>query len=264
MLELGFLEEIKVILKECNASRQTLMFSATLSQNIKKLAKNFLKSPAVVEVSDRRDVVNFINHKAYKVDKKRKPEFIATLLNSMNVSQVLLFTTTKESANTLYDYLKKEKIYASILHGDIKKSSRGKSLALLKAGKTRILVATDIAARGLDIPQLPLVINYDLPQSTDDFTHRTGRTGRANHKGLVISLLTIFDYNGFSKIEKDLKLNVKREIYEGFELTDKQPRQAQPRKKSLREKKGYIDYDKRRKYTYAAQKKKKEETRKKK
>ena len=120
-------------------------------------------------------------------------------------------------------------------------------------------MATDIAARGIDIPELPMVINFDLPEQTDDFTHRVGRTGRANHKGGVITLLTINDYNSFTTIEKHLKLNVKRDIMPGFEITDKQPRQARPVKKSLREKKGYIDYDKRRKFTYAAQKKKREE-----
>ena len=109
-----------------------------------------------------------------------------------------------------------------------------------------MLVATDIAARGVDIQELPFVMNFDIPEKTDDYTHRVGRTGRPNHKGMVISLLTIRDYNNFSQIEKDLRMNVKREIYEGFELTDKQPRQKRPVKKTLREKKGYIDYDKKR------------------
>jgi len=122
----------------------------------------------------------------------------------------------------------------------------------------QVLVATDIAARGIDIAELPWVINYEIPDETDAFTHRVGRTGRANHKGSVVSLLTIHDYNKFSKIEKDLRLNIKREIYEGFELEDRQPRQRQPMKKTLREKKGYIDYDKKRKFTYMAQKKKRE------
>ncbi|HIQ27312.1 MAG TPA: RNA helicase, partial [Sulfurovum sp.] len=152
----------------------------------------------------------------------------------------------------------------TIIHGDIKRGGRAKALTLFKSGKAQVLIATDIAARGIDIPELPLVINYDLPELTDDFTHRVGRTGRANHKGQVITLLTIHDYNAFTTIEKHLKLNIKRDIMEGFEITDKQPRQARPRKKSLREKKGYIDYDKKRKYTYAAQKKKKQESKKKK
>ncbi|CAA6799260.1 MAG: ATP-dependent RNA helicase RhlE, partial [uncultured Sulfurovum sp.] len=118
------------------------------------------------------------------------------------------------------------------------------------------------AARGVDIQELPFVINFDIPEKTDSYTHRVGRTGRANHKGMVISLLTINDYSRFSEIEKDLRMNVKREIYEGFELEDRQPRQKRPVKKTLREKKGYIDYDKKRKYTYAAQKKKRDEKKK--
>ncbi len=263
MLELGFLNEIKSILKECKRPKQTLMFSATISQNIKRLGKEFLKEPAIVEVSDRRDVVDMIAHRAYKVDKKRKDELIVKLIKEKNLNQVLLFTSTKVSANKIYDYLKTHNIRTSIIHGDIKRSARSKSLALLKSGKTQVLVATDIAARGIDIPELQMVINYELPETTDDFTHRVGRTGRAQHKGSVISLLTINDYTHFSKIEKDLKLNIKREVYEGFELTDKQPRQKRPVKKTLREKKGYIDYDKKRKYTYAAQKKKKSEQKKK-
>jgi ATP-dependent RNA helicase RhlE len=264
MLELGFLNEIKAILKECKRPKQTMMFSATISQNIKRLGKEFLKEPAIVEVSDRRDVVDMIAHRAYKVDKKRKDELIVKLIAQKNLEQVLLFTSTKVSANKVFEFLKSQNIRVSIIHGDIKRSARSKSLALLKSGKTQLLVATDIAARGIDIPELQMVINYELPESTDDFTHRVGRTGRAQHKGSVISLLTIHDYNAFSKIEKDLKLNIKREVFEGFELTDKQPRQKRPVKKTLREKKGYIDYDKKRKYTYATQKKKKAEQKKKK
>jgi ATP-dependent RNA helicase RhlE len=264
MLELGFLNEIKAILKECKRPKQTMMFSATISQNIKRLGKEFLKEPAIVEVSDRRDVVDMIAHRAYKVDKKRKDELIVNLIKEKNLEQVLLFTSTKVSANKVFEFLKSQNIRVSIIHGDIKRSARSKSLALLKSGKTQVLVATDIAARGIDIPELQMVINYELPESTDDFTHRVGRTGRAQHKGAVISLLTIHDYNAFSKIEKDLKLNVKREVFAGFELTDKQPRQKRPVKKTLREKKGYIDYDKKRKYTYASQKKKKAEQKKKK
>ena len=259
MLELGFLGEIKAILKSCTQPKQMMCFSATISQNIKKLSKEFLRDPAIVEVSNRRDVVNAIKHKAYKVDKKRKAELAAKLVKDIGAGQVLIFVNKKESADKLYEYLKNKDIWTSIIHGDIKRGGRAKSLALLKSGKTQVLVATDIAARGIDIPELPLVINYDLPEGTDDFTHRVGRTGRANHKGAVITLLTIHDYNAFSTIEKHLKLNVKREIMDGFEITDKQPRQARPRKKSLSEKKGKIDYDKKRRYTYAAQKKKKQE-----
>jgi ATP-dependent RNA helicase RhlE len=259
MLELGFLGEIKAILKSCTQPKQMMCFSATISQNIKKLSKEFLRDPVIVEVSNRRDVVNVIKHRAYKVDKKRKAELAAKLIKGMGEEQVLVFVNKKEVADKLFEYLKEQGIWTTVIHGDIKRGGRAKALTLFKSGKSQVLVATDIAARGIDIPELPLVINYDLPEETDSFTHRVGRTGRANHKGGVITLLTIHDYNAFSTIEKHLKLNVKREIMDGFEITDKQPRQARPRKKSLSEKKGKIDYDKRRRYTYAAQKKKKDE-----
>ena len=244
MLELGFLAEIQGILSHCKQPRQTMMFSATISQNIKKLAKEFLIDPAIVEINDRRDVVDFIKHRAYKVDKANKSELVATLIRDMRLTQVLLFATTKVSADKIYEYLKSQKIRVSIIHGDIKRGDRAKSLGLLKSGKSSVLVATDIAARGIDIKELQMVINYDIPQTTDDFTHRVGRTGRANNKGGVISLLTVDDYNTFSKIERDLKLNIKREVYDGFELTDRQPRQKQPKKKSLIERKGGFDYHK--------------------
>lgn len=259
MLELGFLNEIKSILKQCTKPKQMMCFSATISQNIKKLAKEFLHEPAVVEVSSRRDVVNFIKHRSFKVDKKRKAEMAAKLVRDMGAEQVLIFVNKKETADKLFEYFKAQSIWTARIHGDINRGGRAKALTLFKSKKAQVLIATDIAARGIDIPALPLVINYDLPEQTDDFTHRVGRTGRANHKGQVITLLTIADYNAFSTIEKHLKINVKREIMEGFEITDKQPRQARPVKKSLREKKGYIDYDKKRKFTYAAQKKKRDE-----
>ena len=264
MLELGFLDEIKAILKSCTSPKQMMCFSATISQNIKKLSKEFLRDPAIVEVSNRRDIVNVIKHRAYKVDKKRKAELAVKLIKDMGEEQVLIFVNKKDIADKLFEYFKEQGIWTAVIHGDIKRGGRAKALTLFKSGKSQVLVATDIAARGIDIPLLPLVINYDLPEETDSFTHRVGRTGRANHKGGVITLLTIHDYNAFSTIEKHLKLNVKREVMDGFEITDKQPRQARPRKKSLREKKGYIDYDKKRRYTYAAQKKKREEEKKKK
>ncbi|CAA6822497.1 MAG: Unknown protein [uncultured Sulfurovum sp.] len=262
MLELGFLGEIKSILKSCTQPKQMMCFSATISQNIKKLSKEFLRDPMIVEINSRRDVVNFIKHRAYKVDKKRKAELAAKLVKDMGVEQVLIFVNKKESADKLFEYFKAQEIWTTVIHGDIKRGGRAKALTLFKSGKSQVLIATDIAARGIDIPELPLVINYDLPEETDSFTHRVGRTGRANHKGAVITLLTIHDYNAFTTIEKHLKLNVKREIMDEFEITDKQPRQARPRKKSLSEKKGKIDYDKRRKYTYASQKKKREEEKK--
>ncbi len=246
MLELGFLAEIKAILSHCKQPRQTMMFSATISQNIKKLGREFLKEPVIVEIHDRRAVVEMIKHRAYKVDRAKKDELVVRIIKDFGREEVLLFASSKESANKIYRYLQAQKIRVSIIHSDIKRGDRAKSLGLLKSGKTDVLVATDIASRGIDIKELPLVINYDLPDSTDSFTHRVGRTGRANNKGQVISILTVRDYNAFGKIERDLRLSIKREIYDGFELTDTQPRQKQPKKKSLIERKGGFDYHKKR------------------
>jgi len=258
MLELGFLEEIKSILRYCKQPRQTMLFSATISQNIKRLGKEFLRDPAIIEVHNRRDVVDFIAHRAYKIDIKKKDALVLKLLEDLKMEQVLLFASSKKSANKIYEELKAKKIRVAIIHGDIKRSVRAKALSLLKSGQMQVLVATDIAARGIDIKELPWVLNYELPEGTDEFTHRVGRTGRANHKGSVVSLLTIHDYNKFSKIEKDLRLNVKRQVHNDFPLEDRQPRQRQPMKKTLREKKGYVDYDKKRKFTYMEQKKKRD------
>jgi len=257
MLELGFLNEVKSILNHCRQPRQTLMFSATISQNIKRLGKEFMKCPIIVEVSDRRDVVEFIKHRSYKVDRVKKASLVAKLIADMNIKQMLLFATGKESANQIYEYLKNKRIRVAIMHGDISRGERAKSLSMLKNAKIQVLVATDIAARGIDIKELDFVMNYDIPESTDEFTHRVGRTGRARNSGAVISLLTTKEYNRFSKIERDLKLNIKREIYAGYELTDTQPRQKQPKKRLLREKKGYIDKAKLKRESYARNKNKK-------
>jgi len=238
MLELGFLEDIELLISKCAKKRQIMMFSATISQNIKKLAKEFLIDTVSVEVSNRRDTVTLIEHKAYKVDKKRKDELLAYLIKTSEFDQILVFVNQKETADELNNKLVSKKIKSATIHGDVEYKQRVKAIKDFRAKKVKVLIATDIAARGIDIKELPLVINYELPESTDDFTHRVGRTGRANNKGEVITLLTTTDYNRFTKIERDLKLSIKREVVDGFELKDRQPRQKQQVKKSLSEKKG--------------------------
>jgi len=244
MLEDGFLEQITYLLARCSSQRQIMMFSATISQNIKKLAKEFMYEPLSIEVSQRRDVVNAINHKSYKIDKKRKNELLAKILKSKGNDQALVFVGSKEEANEVNSYLFSKSIRAATVHSDIKKNDRLKAFTIFRYKKVQVLVTTDNSARGIDIKELPLVVNYSLPENTDEFTHRSGRTGRAGLSGQVISLLTTDDYAKFSKMEIQLKLSIKREIYKGFELEDRQPRQRQPKKKSLREKKGYVDYKK--------------------
>ena len=244
MLEGGFLEQISYLTAQCSTQRQMMMFSATVSQNIKKLAKEFMYEPITIEVSQRRDVVNAINHKSYKVDKKRKLELIAKILKSSGNDQAMIFANGKEEVNEINSYLFSKSIRAVSVHSDIKKNDRLKAFTVFRNKKVQVLVSTDISSRGIDIKELPMVINYSLPENTDEFTHRSGRTGRAGKSGNVITLLTTDDYNAFTKIEVQLKLSIKRDIYKGFELEDRQPRQRQVKKKSLREKKGYVDYKK--------------------
>ncbi|XPV54932.1 MAG: helicase-related protein [Halarcobacter ebronensis] len=152
--------------------------------------------------------------------------------------QVLLFVNKKDAANAALEHFNAHGVKAAALHGEIEYKQRVQAIKDFKNKKIKVLIATDIAGRGLDVEKLPLVINYNLPETTDDFTHRVGRTGRAGNKGEVISILTVEDYNHFTKIERDLRLNVKREIHEDFPLKDRQPRQKVQKKKKLSEKKG--------------------------
>ncbi len=241
MLEMGFIKEIEFIFSSCSLYRQIMMFSATVSQNIKKLGKEFLKNSVTVEVSQRRDTVKLIEHKAIKVDVKRRLELLAYLINISNKEQILLFANTKEAVDEVCDFLVNKNIKAVKIHGNLEYQERSKAIKSFRSKKVQVLVGTDIAARGIDIKELPLVINYELPESTDEFTHRVGRTGRANNKGEVITILTVKDYNLFGKIERNLHLNIKREVLEEFELKDRQPRQKQMKKRLLSQKKGKLD-----------------------
>lgn len=237
MLEMGFVEEIEKILQQVSVSRQIAMFSATISQNVKKLAKKFLKTPSVIELTDVRQRVDIIEHTAYKVDSFRKTEMLSYLIGSKNYEQVLVFVNMKKTADEITEHFNLDGLKTLCIHGDIKQSARAKALKDFKSGKIRVLVATDIAARGIDIQDLPYVINYELPQSTDDFTHRVGRTGRAGKNGTAITLTCASEYKQLEEIEKDLMITFKRVILEGFELTEKQPRAFKKKKKKLTEKK---------------------------
>lgn len=238
MLEIGFIKDIEFILSHCSKQRQIMMFSATISQNIKKLGKEFMYEPVTIEISQRRDVVTLINHNAIKIDVKKKDELVVHLIKTSPYDQILIFTNMKDTADTLTQYLVSNGIKAVAVHGNLDYKDRAKNIKSFKAKKSQVLVSTDIAARGIDIKELSLVINFDLPELTDEFTHRVGRTGRAGQKGNVISILTVKDYNHFTKIERHLKLSIKRCVEDGFELNDRQPRQKQMKSKSLSEKKG--------------------------
>ncbi len=241
MLEMGFIKDIEFLFSQCSKQRQIMMFSATISQNIKKLGKEFLYEPVTIEVSQRRDVVTLINHLAYKVDVKRKNELIVHLVKKDSNKQILIFTNMKDEADILTTLLTNSGINAVAIHGNLDYTQRSKNIKSFRAKKSQVLIATDIAARGIDIKELPLVINFKLPEGTDDFTHRVGRTGRAGQSGNVITILTVKDYNQFTKIERHLKLSIKRIVEDGFELKDRQPRQKQMKKKSLSVKKGKQD-----------------------
>ncbi len=241
MLEMGFLHDIEAICEEVNQSRQIMMFSATLSQNVKKLAKEFLKDPVVVEISPQRSSVTKITQRIIEVDPKQKAALLAYIIGSQNYSQVLVFVNTKAEANGLVESLNLDGLPASCIHGDIRQTARAKALRMFKSGEYRVLVATDIAARGIDIQMLPLVVNLDLPETTTDYTHRIGRTGRAGEAGVALTLLSVKDYKQMKEIEKELILDLKREVVEGFEPTEKKPRIFIQNRRPLSQKKGRID-----------------------
>ena len=256
MLELGFVKEIESIISLISPQRQIMMFSATISQNVKKLAKEFLNRPVVVEVTNRRQTVKLIDHVAYSVDSEQKKEMLSFLIGSKNYSQLLVFVNTKKMADTLTEHLNLDGLTSLCIHGDIKQPARARAMRKFKAGEIRVLIATDIAARGIDIPQLPIVVNYSLPETTDDFTHRIGRTGRAGNRGCEITLLTVKDYKQFAEIQKDLMLEINKEQLDGFELTEKEHRVARFKRVSLAEKKG-MKMPKKRAYVKPALKSKK-------
>lgn len=231
MLDMGFLEDIEKIFSNASMNRQIMMFSATLNQNVKKLAKEFLETPSVIEVSNQRSSVDVIDQQVVKVDADKKNELLSYLIGSRNYSQVLVFVNTKKEADGLVEHLELDGLKASCIHGDIRQTARAKALRKFKSGDIRVLVATDIAARGIDIQLLPVVVNYSLPETVADYTHRIGRTGRAGNAGIAITLLCIKDYKMMMKIEKDLILDLKKDIIEDFEATEKKPRGLKPRPK---------------------------------
>lgn len=220
MLDMGFIHDIKRILKTLPAKRQNLMFSATFSDDIRQLAKGLIHNPVEVSVESNK-AAKTIEHWIHPVDKTKKPALLTHLIEKNNWRQVLVFTRTKHGANRLVKQLDKSKIEAAAIHGNKSQSARTKALAGFKSGEIRILVATDIVARGLDIDQLPQVVNYDLPNVSEDYVHRIGRTGRAGASGEAISLVTADDLKELSDIECLTQKLLRREIVEGFEPINK-------------------------------------------
>ncbi len=217
MLDMGFVKEIKRLHPLLPRKHQTLLFSATFSDKVRKLSKLILNKPAFIETSKKNSTVDTINQIAYMVDTNRKAELLAYLIGSRNFNQVLVFTRTKASADELAKELKKDGLKCGVIHGDKTKASRLKALTQFKEGKTRVLVATDIASRGLDIEHLPYVINYELPSIPEDYVHRVGRTGRAGREGEAITLLDIYEKYAVKDIEILIGQKIPKDVVEGFE-----------------------------------------------
>lgn len=219
MLDMGFLRDIKKIIQMMPQKRQNLLFSATFSRDIKKLANGLLTAPKIVKATPENSTAERIDQAVYRVDAKRKTALVTKLIWEGNWHQVLIFTRTKHGANRLTQKLEKAKITAAAIHGNKSQSARTKALANFKSGEVSVLVATDIAARGLDIPLLPYVINYELPNVPEDYVHRIGRTGRAGASGIAMSLVCSEEQEYLTSIEKLLGIQIQSEVVEGFEPT---------------------------------------------
>jgi len=217
MLDMGFTKDIRKIHPLLPKRHQTLLFSATFSDKVRKLSKLILTKPTFIETAKHNTTVDTINQVAYLVDTARKAALLAYLIGSRNFPQVLVFTRTKASADELFAELKKDGLKCGVLHGDKTKANRLKTLNQFKEGQFRVLVATDIASRGLDIEHLPYVINYELPSIPEDYVHRVGRTGRAGRQGEAISLIDIYEKYDIRDIEKLIGEKIPQEEVEGFE-----------------------------------------------
>ncbi|MCJ8312253.1 MAG: DEAD/DEAH box helicase [Saccharospirillaceae bacterium] len=218
MLDMGFQAEINNILKHSPKKRQTLLFSATFDDAIIKLSKTLLNNPKMIEVSERNAAAAEVEQVIYTVDADRKRELTSHLIGKRNWRQVLIFTRTKQTADILAKEMCKDGIKAASIHGDKSQGARNKALAEFKEGKTRALVATDVAARGLDIVDLQYVINFELPHIAEDYIHRIGRTGRAGKTGLAISLMSPGEEWLLEAVEKVLDSKVPQESLAGYEL----------------------------------------------
>ena len=218
MLDMGFLPDIRKVLAHLPKQRQNLLFSATFSDEIKRLADGFMHEPLLIEVARRNAAAELIEQRVCPVDRERKKDLLAHLITSGDWKQVLVFTRTKHGANNLAEKLVKSGIRADAIHGNKSQPARTRALTEFKAGKIRVLVATDIAARGLDIDELPHVVNFELPHVANDYVHRIGRTGRAGSTGEAVSLVCVDELGLLRDIERLIKREIKKEIVPGFEI----------------------------------------------
>ena len=217
MLDMGFIHDIKKILKVLPDKRQNLLFSATFSNDIRRLASDLLNKPTEIEVAERNKPVDRVKQVVYPVDKRRKRELLSHRIGKGNWQQVLVFTRTKRGANRLAEDLSHDGLNAEAIHGNKSQAARTRALKDFKTGRVRVLVATDIAARGLDIDRLPHVVNYELPFVPEDYLHRIGRTARAGQEGEAISLVCVDERNLLRDIERLLKSEIDKEIIPGYE-----------------------------------------------
>lgn len=217
MLDMGFIHDLRKILALLPPKRQTLMFSATFSDDIRQLAKSFVSDPVEVSVTPRNTTAETVKQWIVPVDKKRKPALLCKLISEGNWHQVLVFSRTKHGANKLTKQLSDAGITAAAIHGNKSQGARTRALSDFKQNKVRALVATDIAARGLDISQLPQVVNFDLPNVPEDYVHRIGRTGRAGASGHAVSLVSADEFDYLCSIERLIKSSLERREVEGFE-----------------------------------------------
>ena len=217
MLDMGFIRDIKKVLAVLPKKRQNLLFSATFSEEIKTLADGLLNAPAMIEVARRNSTVEVIAQKIHPVDRDKKHPMLAHLIKTKQWTQVLVFTRTKHGANKLVEQLGKDGITSLAIHGNKSQSARTRALSEFKDGSLQVLVATDIAARGIDIDQLPHVVNYDLPNIPEDYVHRIGRTGRAGATGEAVSLVCVDEHEMLRDIERLIKRELPRETIPGFE-----------------------------------------------
>ena len=217
MLDMGFIHDIKRILKFVPQKRQNLLFSATFSNDIRRLASKLLNNPTEIEVAERNKPADRIKQVIYPVDKRRKTELLSHSIGVENWQQVLVFTRTKRGANRLADNLSQDGLNSAAIHGNKSQGARTRALRDFKSGTIRVLVATDIAARGLDIDRLPHVVNYELPFVPEDYLHRIGRTARAGQKGEAISLVCVDEHNLLRDIESLLQCEIEKKIIPGYE-----------------------------------------------
>jgi ATP-dependent RNA helicase RhlE len=217
MLDMGFMPDIKRIIALLPPVRQNLLFSATFPDEIRKLTKSLLNSPAEVQIAARNAVADLVTHIVHPVSRERKREVLSHIIRTRGLKQVLVFCGTRIGANRLAHQLRKDHIHTDAIHGDKTQAEREAALEAFKTGRTSVLVATDVASRGLDIAGLPQVINFDIPHSPEDYVHRIGRTGRAGLTGEAISLVAPEDAEALADIEKLIKKKLERVLVAGYE-----------------------------------------------